>query len=267
MKWNVSGNVAANKNKVLALAPGQTQIISGGESNFYTKVGGQVAELYGYTVTGIYKTQEAIDQSAHLAGTVVGDYIVTDTNKDGIVNSLDMTAQGAYFPKLTYGITNDFSYHGFGLNVSLTGVSGRKIFDRQLASQNESGEGFSVPTKYYFAHRYHPENNPDGFFGQPNMGNFSTARKSARASNLYYQNGNYLRIRSVQFSYTINSGILSALKISAARVYVSANNLMTFTKYRGYNPDATTGSVLTSGQAISNYPVARSYQVGLNVTF
>ncbi|WP_159466782.1 TonB-dependent receptor [Dyadobacter sp. 3J3] len=267
VKWNASANMAANKNKVLALAPGQTQIISGNESNFYTKVGGPVAELYGYNVTGIYKTQDAIDNSAHLAGTVVGDYVVTDTNGDGIVNSLDMTAQGSYFPKLTYGLTNDFSYMGFGLNFSLTGVSGRKIFDRQLSSQNESGEGFSVPTKYYFEHRYHPENNPDGFFGQPNMGNFSTARKSARASNLYYQNGDYIRIRSIQLSYTIKPSVLSMLKISAARVYVSANNLLTITKYRGFNPDATTGSVLTSGQAVSNYPVARSYQIGVNVTF
>ncbi|WP_343306896.1 TonB-dependent receptor [Chitinophaga niabensis] len=267
VKWNFSGNIAANKNEVKALAPGQTQIISGTESNFYTKVGGPVAELYGYNVTGIFKSQDEINKTPHLSGTIVGDYIVEDVKKDGIIDANDMIAFGTYFPKLTYGFTNNFSWQNLTLSFSLNGVAGRKIYDRQLSTLDEAGEGFAVPSKYYFRNRYHPVNNPNGFLGQPNMGNFSTARKSARTSSIFYQDADYLRLRNVQLSYNLPRTLLSRIGMSAAAVYVTGNNLFTITKYRGYNPDATTDNVLTSGQAISNYPVARSYVLGLNVTF
>jgi TonB-linked SusC/RagA family outer membrane protein len=265
--WNFSANIATNRNEVLALAPGQKQIISGTESNFYTKVGGPVAELYGYQVTGIYKTQEEIDKTPHLSGTVVGDYVVQDSKTDGVIDANDQVAFGSYFPKLTYGFTNNFSFKNFNLSFAIAGISGRKIYDRQLSTLDDAGEGFAVPSKYYFDNRYHPVDNPGGFLGQPNMGNFSTARKSARTSNIFYKNADYVRLRNVQLSYRLPQALLSKIRSSDATIYVTANNLLTLTEYRGYNPDATTESVLTSGQAIANYPVARSYIIGINIAF
>lgn len=266
--WSWSANIATNRNTVLALTPGQQQIITGPASNFRTRVGGPVAELIGYNVTGVYKTQEDIDKTPHLQGTVPGDYIVEDVNKDGKINEDDRIGFGTYNPKFTYGFSTSFAYRGFELSVALNGVQGRTIFDQQIANSDESGEGFSVPSQYYFDHRYHPIDNPNGFLAQPNMGNFSSARKTIRASNMFYKDGSYLRIRNVQLSYTLPNSWINRLRMSGVNIYVSANNLFTFTSFRGFNPDATSvDNVLTNGLSIANYPVARSFVAGIHANF
>lgn len=268
LNWSFSANIATNRNEVLALAPGQQQIISGADGNFLTRVGGSVAELYGYKVSGIYKTQDQINNTPHMNGTVTGDYIVEDVNKDGQITTADRMSFGTYNPHFTYGFSNSFGYKGLELNFSLVGVQGRKIYDRQMAFFDESGEGFSMPSQYYFDHRYHPVDNPNGFFAQPNMGNFSNSRKLTRTSNMFFKNADYLRLRNIQLAYTLPAVWLKQTGISAARVYLSGNNLFTITQFKGYNPDATsTDNVLTNGLSNSNYPVARSFIIGCNVTF
>ncbi|WP_314033310.1 SusC/RagA family TonB-linked outer membrane protein [Xanthocytophaga flava] len=267
LQWQVSANIATNKNKVLALAPGQKQIIKGSESNFVTKVGGPIAELYGYTITGVYKTQEEINTTPHLSGTLTGDYKIEDRNKDGVINTDDQRGFGTYMPKITYGLSSNLTYKNLELNFSLAGVEGRKTYERSLALQSESGEGFGVPDAYYFAHRYHPTENPDGFLAQPNMGNFSAARKLSRASNLFFQDGDFLRLRNIQLAYTVPKPLASKLRLTNARVYVAANNLFTLTKFRGYNLEATSSDVLTSGLSYTNYPIAKSYILGINLSF
>lgn len=266
--WGFSGNIASNANKVLSLAPGQQQIIAGSAGNFLTRVGGAIAELYGYQVTGVYKTQEEINTTPHLTGTLVGDYKVEDLDKNGVIDLNDRRTFGTYNPKLTYGFSTNFGYKGLELSVSLNGIYGRKLYDQQLSNQEEAGEGFGVPNKYYFEHRYHPVNNPNGFLGQPNMGNFSSARRLVRASNIFFKNADYLRLRNVQLAYTLPKTMAGRVGLSGVRVYATANNLFTFTSFRGFNPDATsTDNVLTNGFSQANYPVARSYVFGLQLNF
>ncbi|MCF0063203.1 TonB-dependent receptor [Dyadobacter chenwenxiniae] len=265
--WSIDGNISFNKNKVLALAPGQTQIIAGSNSNIITKVGESVAELYGYQVTGIFKTQEQLGTIPKLPGTLLGDYMVKDENGDGVIDSRDWISMGTYLPKFTYGISNAFTFRNFQLSLSIAGVEGRKVMESNFASREESGEGFAMPTKYYFENRYHPEHNPDGFLGQPNYGNFSAARRSVRASDRFIYDADFIRLRDAQLSYNLPEALIKKASIAAARVYVSGNNLLTLTKFRGYNPEATTPSVLTSGQSTSNYPIARTFLIGFNLTF
>lgn len=268
VKFGFSGNVATNKNEVLALAPGQKQVIQGNDGQFFTKVGGPIAAMYGYNIIGVYKSQDEINKTPHLAGTLVGDYIVEDLDKNDTVDLNDRKSFGTYNPKLTYGFTANFTYKQFDLSFSVMGVEGRTIYDRNIASQREVGEGFGIPSKYYFENRYHPVNNPDGFFAQPNLGNFSNARKATRVSNYVYQDGDYIRLRNVQLAYTVPQRMAAMLKASALRIYFTGNNLFTITKYRGFNPDATTtDNVLTNGYAASNYPVARSFIFGINLGF
>ncbi len=265
VNWTTNANISFNKNKVLALAPGQTQIIGGNASNIITRVGRPVAEFYGYQVTGIFKTQDELNSLPKLPGTLLGDYIVKDENGDGIIDTKDWVPMGTYLPKYNFGWSNAFAYKNFDLSVSLVGVQGRKIYEWNYATREESGEGFSMPTRYYFENRYHPVNNPGGFLGQPNYGNYSAARRSVRASDLFVYNGSFIRVRDVQLGWSLPGAWLQKIKFSSAKVYVSANNLFTFTKFRGYNPEATTGSVLTSGQSTSNYPVARTFLIGCHI--
>jgi TonB-dependent starch-binding outer membrane protein SusC len=263
-----SGNIATNANKVLALAPGQEQILTGGSSQFLTKVGGSIAEMYGYNIIGVYKTQEQLNTIPSLTGTLLGDYIVEDLNGDGKIDLADRKGFGTYNPKLTYGFSSNVGWRGLELSFSLVGIVGRKIFDQQLSSFEESGEGFSMPNKYYFENRYHPTNNPNGFLAQGNLGNFSSARRLIRSSNIFFQDADYLRLRNLQLAYNLPENWLSRAKLSGVRLYVTANNLLTITKFRGFNPDATTtGNVLTNGQSQANYPVARSFIVGFNINF
>lgn len=265
IRWSYSANLTSNKNVVLALAPGQTQILTGSKSTFLTRVGGPIAQLYGYEVTGIYKTQHDIDNTPHMAGTVIGDYIIKDITDDGNITTADRRGFGTYSPKFVYGFSSDFNYKNFTLSVSLNGLTGRKIFDNSLWTM-EAGESFGVADEYYFKNRWHPTDNPNGFLARPTT-NFSANRLNAVASNQFFFDAHYMRIRTIQLSYNIPSKWLGRMKVSECNIYLSANNPFTFTLYRGFNPDATSTSILTSGAADSNYPIAKSYMAGIHLTF
>ena len=265
VSWNFGANIATNKNRVLELGPGQDQIVTGSNSAFRTKVGGPIAELYGYNVTGVYKNQAEIDGSPHINGTLLGDYIVEDINHDGKITPDDRMGFGTYAPKVTYGFNSSFAYKSFELSFSINGISGRKMYDNGLVGM-ESGEGFSMADQYYYENRYHPVNNPNGFLAQPNT-NYSANRLNTNASNVFFQKADYIRLRNVQLTYNFSSHLLSKIKASRASVYVTGNNLFTITNFRGFNPDATNDNVLTSGYSYTNYPVARSFVAGVNLTF
>ena len=172
---------------------------------------------------------------------------------------------GTYAPKITYGFNSSLGYKSFELSFSINGIWGRKIYDNGLVNM-ESGEGFSMADTYYYENRYHPVNNPNGFLAQPNT-NYSANRLNTNASSIFFQKADYIRLRNVQLTYNLSSKLLSKLKLSRASVYVTGNNLLTITDFRGFNPDATSDNVLTSGYSYSNYPVARSFVAGLNLTF
>lgn len=264
-----NANITSYNNKVLALGPGQKEIATGTDQNFVTKVGHSIAEIYGYDVTGVYKTQEEIDNSPHLPGTLTGDYVVRDVNGDGVINVDDKISKGSYMPDFTYGFGANLHYKGISFSFDFNGVKGRTLLDGDMSSLTESGEGFAVPTTYYFNNRYHPENNPDGFLGRPNFGNFSNSRKLLRSSVVVKENnGDYLRLRNIRLAYDFPETILDKLRLSKLQVYFSGNNLFTKTDYRGWNPDGTSGNILTSGfNNGGNYPVAKTYLLGLRITY
>lgn len=267
VSWNINGNLSYNKSKTLALAPGQTQIISGTTANIITKVGRPIAEIYGYHVTGVFKTQEQLNSLPKLPGTLLGDYIVADTNGDQVIDQKDWARMGSYFPKFSYGLTNNFTYKNFNLGFSITAISGRTIYAYQLATREESGEGFTLPSKYYYANAFDPINNPNGTLAQANYGNFSPARRLTRASDVFYKSGDYIRLRDAQLGYTFSPLLLKKTGITRAKIYVSGNNLFTLTDFRGFNPEGSREQILSSGENSNNYPIARSYILGCNITF
>ena len=265
--WNLGANASFFHNEVLALAPGQTQIITGTNSAFITRVGSPIAELYGYNIIGVYKTQEEINSTPHLGGTLTGDYIVEDINGDGVINTSDRMTFGNYAPEFTYGFSSSLTWKGISLFFVFAGVEGRKAYAYDLAVIQEVGEGFAVPNQYYFDNRYHPVNNPDGFFAQPNLGNFSAARRDTRASSIFFNDADYLRLRSAQIGYTFQPSFVARLGLGQVKIYATGNNLLTITSFRSFNPEGTTDNVLTAGYSNGNYPVARSFIGGLTLSF
>ncbi|WP_407482803.1 SusC/RagA family TonB-linked outer membrane protein [Elizabethkingia meningoseptica] len=265
-EYNSSFNFSTNKNKVLALANGQSQIITGANNFSITKVGGSIGEMYGYNILGVYKNLEQINSTPHITGTLVGDYIMEDLNGDGIIDERDKKSFGSGVPKYILGLTNNFKYKNFELNFTLYSELGKRVYNGDMVSIGEAGEGFGVPSQYYFDNRYNPETNPNGFFAMPNM-NFSNNRKEARTSSIFFKKADYLRLRSVRLAYNVPQEILSALNIRAIQLYVMGNNLFTITPYKGQNIDATTDNVLTQGYDNGYYPVSRSVSLGVSMKF
>lgn len=264
-----NANLTSYENKVLALGPGQDRIATGRDQLFVTEIGRPIAEIYGYKVDGVFKTQDEIDNSPHLDGTLIGDLRAVDINKDGKIDDDDKISKGTYAPDFTYGFGANLHYKGFNLSFNFTGIKGRTLLDDDLSSLTEAGEGFALPTKYYFDNRYHPDNNPNGFLGRPNFGNFSNSRKILRSSvTVQKNNGDYFRFRDLRIGYDFKKNILDRLKLSALQVYGSGNNLFTSTKWRGWNPDGTSNNILESGYNTGgNYPIAKSYTIGLKISY
>ncbi len=264
-RWSVGGNISTNKNEVLALAEGQTQIING---NFVTRVGGPIAEFYGYKAIGIYKSQE--DFAKHPdPGSRMGDVIYEDVNKDGKLDSKDRQLMGkTYAPDFFYGINLNMNWKNLDFSVNMTGLAGRTVYDEAMTN-NENGEIFTIPDDYYAKNYWHPVNNPEGFMPAPTTSMSASRSLTAKASSMLFYNADYFRIRSLQLGYNVQLPVLERFKISKLRIYLSANNLFTFTKFRGYNPESTTTNILTTGDiyAGDQYPVARNIMVGLNLQF
>lgn len=268
-----NANITTNSNEVLALGEGQEQIISNsGGMDFLTKVGGSIAEFYAYDIIGVYKTQEQIDSESFtpLPGTEIGDYVVRDANNDGRITPDDRVVLGDYNPELTYGFGLNVGYKNFDLSLQFTGVEGRLATDNMLYDA-ESGEGFFVPTKYYFDN-YFNDRNPNGFLRRPDFSSFSSAGRATRASSLSAYDADYFRLRSLQLGYNFPEQITNALKVDQFRLYFTGNNIFNITKYRGYNPDGIDSrsnrtQTLTRGWVNSTSPVTRFLALGLNVKF
>lgn len=264
--WNSSFNLSTNKNKVLALANGQTQII--GDKGFsITRVGHSISEYYGYDVIGVYKNQDDFNKYPSMKGTQIGDYIIKDLNNDGVIDTKDKKSFGSPTPKVVLGFNNTFRYKQFELMVDMYSELGKKIYSQALSNMVNPGEGFAVPSKDYFENRYHPENNPDGIYATPNMGNFSNDRKESRISNMFFYNASNFSIRTLKFAYNLPSSFLNKVGIKTAQLYFLANNLLIVTPYKGLNPNGDTSDALNQGYDNFNYPVPRTFTFGLNVNF
>lgn len=263
----LSGNLSYVKNEVISLGADKEylngQVFSPQALEITrTSVGLPVGYFYGYQTDGIFQTQAEVDDYVAKDGTLMqpnakpGDFKFKDTNGDGVLDSDDRTYLGDPTPNWTYGANVTLKYKGFDLVLFGQGVWGNQIyratrrFDLQMANMTAdalgrwTGEGTS-------------EDYPRLIATDPNN-NFS------RSSDFYVESGAFFRIRTLQLGYTLPKNLIAKAKMTNARVYVSGNNLLTFTKYSGFDPEIGGGS---SGVDRGVYPQARSYMVGLSVNF
>jgi TonB-linked SusC/RagA family outer membrane protein len=269
-KWNTSANVAINRNKVLALDGTQTAggtqemtLGSPGLPNFgntiFLTVGQPMGVLKGYIQNGTWGTAEA-DQATKY-GTIPGAPKYVDQNNDGKIDDKDIAIMGNTFPKFTYGWNNTFAYKGLELNVLIQGVAGNKIYNlARVYTDRTSADADATSTR--ILDRWTPTNQ------NTDVPSFAGSLKSEQVqSSRWLEDGSYLRFKNITLGYNLSPNLLSAVKLSAARIYVSGVNLVTFTKYTGYDPEARTGVDTVGGIDLASYPAQKSYTVGLNVTF
>lgn len=280
-KWSTTFNFSYNQNEVKSLGIDDTPIYSGfDKSNFSNvlEVGHPINTFYMYEAVGVWMNQKEIDDfSAAHGGKAVtfsgkqikpGDIRYRDVDGSGDFTTDDKTYLGSPTPKCTYGMTNTFSYKDFDLSILLTAQTGGKILGLIGRAIDRPGQGPSTNAFAHWKNAWWSEENPgDGKTPYP----LSTTTGATIDSRWLYSS-DYLSIKNITLGYNvpINKSI-----ISNARVYFSAENLATFTSYDGgYSPEASNsgsssapGGSAALGLDYSSYPLARTFTIGLNLTF
>lgn len=275
------GNISTVKNKVLELGTGSSAIFTSsyrGTNITRTTVGEPIAHFYGYKTDGIFRTQEAIDQYINENGEKIqpdahlGDIKFVDVNGDGVIDDLDKTNIGNGFPDFTYGFGADLTWKGFDMNLFFYGVAGYDILNAMTF------EGMFVDVRYnQFAdimNRYHPVNNPGGNLPRVIIGD-RDANNNRKPSDYYISSGDYLRLKSLTVGYTFDKTLTRKIGINRLRLYMTAQNLFTITRYKGYDPDLgdTSASetdhfgVTEVGVDRGQFPQPRTFVFGVNINF
>jgi TonB-linked SusC/RagA family outer membrane protein len=274
--WDVSANFSKNNNKLLSLADNFDLIkevqVNGYTTKIVTKsvVGQPIGQFYGYESVGIIRTNEQLANAPipftgnKAVKSVLGDVEYVDQNKDGLIDEKDLTYIGNPMPDFTYGINNTFKYKNLDLSIFLQGSQGGKVMNltRRAATKNQRLYENQLAEAADF---WTPENpnakypRPDGGDGHPNIA----------ISDRYVEDGSYLRISQLTFAYNLPSDVLSKTKLSKLRFYASVQNLYTFTKYTGYDPEIGdyNQNALLSGIDSGRYPTNRTITLGMNVEF
>lgn len=283
-EWISNFNISFNKNKVISLTENQEAILSviknanagfTASAPYIAKIGDPIALFYGLISDGLYTYDDFVMQSN---GTyILKDNIPTngaarqnikpgfakfkDLNGDGVISEKDQTIIGNPNPKFIGGLNNTIKYKGFDLNVFFQFSYGNDILNANRLSF-EGNNTFSLNNNYYatYANRW-TEENPNGIY--PRLNGTGNTFYSSR----YIEDGSYLRLKTISLGYSIPKEFLSKFKIKEIRAYCTAQNLLTWTKYSGLDPEVSTrNTALTPGFDYSPYPRAKSLVFGLNLT-
>ena len=287
--WNTSFNISFNASKVLALNENQKSFFAGapfdnGVANipaFLVEVGKPLGLMYGPVFDGIYQYSD-FDKSASgiytLKSTIPtngnvrsqiqpGDIKYKDLNGDGTVDANDATVIGRGLPKNTGGFTNDFTYKGFDLSIFFQWSYGDDILNanRLVFEGNQLGNsGLNQYASY--EDRWTPENPSNTLFRGDKKGT-SSGPISNLFSSRVIEDGSYLRLKTVSLGYNLPKHIMKKWGIRDLNFYVAAQNLYTWTKYSGNDPEVSIyNSVLTPNADYSAYPRARTITVGIKAT-
>jgi len=267
---SVNGNVSHIANQATYLGRG-IKFLSGGQgfqASSYpitrTMVGEPVNSFYGFDMLGIFQTQEEVYAHTNSEGDIIqpnakpGDVKWADLDDDGDIDGDDRKILGNPFPDFTFGLTVNASFKGFDLLVFGQGVSGNTIFQglRRLdvSYANWQTEALGRWTGPGSTNEY-----PRLVEGDLNKNNNFT-----NPSKLYLEDGDYFRLKTVQLGYTLPKSLVAKIGVEKTRIYVMSENLMTFTRYTGYDPEIG-GGVMSIDRGI--YPQARSIIGGVNLTF
>ena len=262
LKWQVSANLSTLKNKVKSLGFGNQSYITG---DYATFVGEEVGQFYGYVYEGIARTQADLDDHATQKGAQIGDCLYKDVNGDGIIDTNDRVVLGSGLPKVNFGISARLEYKNFDLAISTFGALKYHVADGIYNSLNSCYGWANKDVALLDANRY----SADGLTYLSDVPRtYITA--DGEGWNDYFsdrkiQNAAYWKIANIELGYNFPDSWFKGV-ITGTRVYVSAQNLYTFTKYKGYNVDYA-GGTFTPGFNWCSYPSARTFMAGVLFSF
>ena len=221
-----------------------------------SEVGLPLGAFYGYAVDGVFQNQGELDAYPHLSIADVGDLRFVDTNGDGFLNGDDRKYTGSPIPELLYGFNLEVSYKGLSLAADFQGQQGNEIYN---AKETVRPDLYNFEQHYF--NRWTGEGTSDT---EPRA---SAGGYNFLPSTRYIQNGSYFRLRSISLGYTLPKSLMEKISVRTAQVYVRGTNVFTSTKFTGYTPEVSSGSVLDNGIDTGGYPIPSVYSVGFNLTF
>ena len=262
LKWQVSANLSTLKNKVESLGFGNSSYITG---DYATFVGEEVGQFYGWVYEGIARTQADLDDHAKQSGAQIGDCLYKDVNDDGIIDANDRVVLGSGLPKVNFGISAHLEYKNFDLSISTFGALNYHVSDGIWNSLNSCYGWGNKDVAILDANRY----SEDGLTYISSVPRTYIVA-NGEGWNDYFsdrkiQNAAYWKIANIELGYNFPDKWFKGV-VTGARIYVSAQNLYTFTKYKGYNVDYA-GGTFTPGFNWCSYPSARSFMAGVLFSF
>lgn len=265
-KWTTNLNLTFNGNKITRLGTNNTPV--GGYSNqedfSRLEVGQPIGIFMGYVFDGVYMTQQEVDTQPKYASSEIGTVRMKDMNKDGVINSEDRVKIGDPNPDFIYGITNEFSWKNFDLSILMSGQVGGDIINSNYEHTLNIDGCFNVLKDV--ANRWRsPENPGNGLVPRTKNGTTDLFRFN---NSSWVYDGTYLTIKNITLGYSVP--IKPSQYLSKLRVYLTAQQLATFTKYPGMNPEISQNEDMGwrgLGVDRTTYPVPRTFSIGCNITF
>jgi TonB-linked SusC/RagA family outer membrane protein len=282
--YSVNVNGAVNKNNVLSLGSQfQAPIRDGAFNNLspitYTAKGSPIGSFYGYNVDHVAKDQAEIDAlnakapgGVYQDGLKPGDFIFKDLDGDKQLTDADQKVLGNPMPKFIYGFNANMSYKNFDLNMVISGVSGLKLVNTTRFFTQSASTGANSTTA--ILNRW---KNTGDVAALPRAGQDVTSGGNLRPSDFFVEDGSFMRLRNLTLGYTIPAakiGMLTHNVLSSVRFYIAAENLLTITKYQGFDPEVSTldagnGSAFIFRRGMDNFqlPQPRVFMAGIQVGF
>lgn len=271
-EYNVGFNISTVNNKVVSLAD-EDQTIYGvglkyGSEHFptQTKVGKPIGSYYLYQADGIFQTMDEVKAHVNKDGELLqpdakpGDIRFKDMNGNGEIDEDDKVYSGTGIAKVEANLNLSASYKGLDFSAVIGSAFGHKLYNgiQYYYEGMNSASNFLSSTLDAWTPEHTNTNVPRAIYGDPN--------DNTRESTRFLENGDFVRLRQIQFGYTLPQALVKKISCDRIRFYVSAENLFTITGYSGANPEFSQG-VLNSGVDRFTYPFSRSYTVGAQVTF
>jgi TonB-linked SusC/RagA family outer membrane protein len=288
LKWSSTLIFSSYKNRGEGYKPIIESIEFGRVPVTISQEGQAISLFYGLRVKGLFKDQAALNQLRTKGYTVYGnevwdpasgtgrgnkiglgdieyeDISGPDGKPDGKINDFDVTTIGNPNPKFTYGFTNTVSFKGFDLNIFIQGVYGNDILNAQARHLGGLYSLYTNQLKSYA--NYYSATNTASNIPAPKQGNDNT---NVRISDRFVEDGSYIRLQNLSLGYNLPAGIIGKVKLNRARLYANVQNLLTITKYKGFDPEigANNQRATLMGVDMGRYPTPRTVTFGVNLEF
>ncbi|MDT8418041.1 MAG: TonB-dependent receptor [Lutibacter sp.] len=254
-KYNVSANLGTLKNEVLQIGLDGNPIYGAGSK---TEVGRSIGEIYVFEVEGIFQNQAEIDAHAFQSSAAPGDIKYRDLNDDGLITDDDRSFQGVAIPKYSFGLNFSSSYKNWDFSFFWQGSGGNKVLNGTY--QNLMlGDYVNHHTDMldYWTPQNTDTNIPRPVIGDPNGNN--------RLSSRFVENGDFIKLQNIELGF--NVPLKDNNIVQRARVYASGQNVLTISKYKGYDPDFNNGGLFARGFDYGSFPNPRGFMFGVEVDF